>query len=194
MCGSLNSQTVAALPQNLFRQASAMTASVIACLARLADRLPELGADGEWAAGWLRIYLDPFGSCSLDEALGLPRDWRAAARRLRRDQAIGELAAYFATLSRARQAAEVHRLLCRYASTRWHRIDRARAKTPAAYFGRPEAHLFAALRAGGGAVPGPSRIRQILASHCGASENSDNPSPLAIVNAASDNADYATST
>jgi len=106
-------------------------------LARLAGRLPaELGDDGEWLSQAFGRFLDPFGCRSLEDSLDLPRNWRAAALRCFRDQALVEIAAYFQTLSRLRQAEEVHRLLRRYAATRWRRIDRSRGAMPAAYIGR----------------------------------------------------------
>jgi hypothetical protein len=136
--------------------------------------------------------LDPFETLSLDECLGLARDWRAAARRRRRDEALVAIAGYFPLASRARRAAEVHRLLRRYAGTRWARTDRFRATTPAAYTGRVDAHLFTALRAGGGAVVSPSRLRQILASRCRSMGSADNPGAVAISTPGADNARHAT--
>jgi hypothetical protein len=49
--------------------------------------------DVEWWAGVLSRYLDPFGSCSLDEAAGLTQapgeeNWRTVAKRAARDEAI----------------------------------------------------------------------------------------------------------
>ncbi len=150
----------------------AIAADPIGRLRGLVAWLPELGEDGAWLAGVLLGYLDPFSGNSLDQAAGLlpsagAEHWRTAARRALRDQAILALAEYFpGGLSRSRCAVEISRLLDRYASTRW-RVDQVRPAMPEAYIGAPHAHLYAALVAGGGRVPGVSRIRQILAIRCG---------------------------
>ncbi len=132
----------------------------VALLQRVADTLP--GPDGDW----LRLYLDPFADCALDEAAGLipapgEKHWRTVARRALRDDAIRSLAAYFPGLSGARCAAEISRMLVRYAASRW-QVDQARPLMPGTYISTPDEFLYAALRAGGGRVPGVSRIRQVL--------------------------------
>ena len=138
----------------------------VARLRRLSARLGEFGEDGEWLAGVVQAYLDPFAGGSLDQAAGLAPDagaehWRTAARRALRDDAIRALTGYFPGLSRPRCAGAVAQLLERYQTSRW-RVDRARPAMPEAYLGTPRAQLSAALVAGAGRVPGVSRIRQIL--------------------------------
>jgi hypothetical protein len=136
-------------------------------LRRAAVRLGELGPDGEWLAGVLFEYLDPLGTCTLDEAAGLlpapgAEQWRTAARRLQRDEAIRALCAYFPGLKRSRIAEKIWKALIGYAATRW-KVDCVRSTMPEHYLGTPRAHLYAALVAGDGKVLGESRIRQLLA-------------------------------
>jgi hypothetical protein len=142
------------------------SAAAVARLRRVAARLGELGADGEWLGGVLQVYLDPFAGCTFDQAAGLVPDagaehWRTAARRDIRDDAIRALAGFFPGLPRTR--CEIAQLLARYAASRW-RVDRARPTIPEGYLGTQRAPLYAALVAGGGRVPGVSRIRQLLST------------------------------
>jgi hypothetical protein len=146
----------------------------------VAARLGELGADGEWLAGVMQRYLDPFAGCTLDQAAGLlpaagAEHWRTAARRALRDAAIRTLADYFPG-PRTAAAEEIGELLTGYATTRW-KVDRARPTMPETYAGTQRAYLYAALVAGGGRVLGDSRIYQILATRSGifiASDPGDN--------------------
>jgi hypothetical protein len=110
-------------------------------LRRLAGRLGELGADGEWLAGVLQVYLDPFAGRTFDQAAGLvphagAEHWRTAARRGLRDEAVRALAENFPGLPRAACALEVWKLLDRYRASRW-RVDAARPTMPEDYLGTP---------------------------------------------------------
>jgi hypothetical protein len=135
-------------------------------LRRLVARLGELGPDGEWLAGVLEVYLNPFGNVSLDEAAALApmaggAHWRTTARRALRDDAIRQLAQIFPGGNRKRAAAKIWGMLIGYATTRW-KIDRERPTMPEHYAGTPRAHLYAVLVAEAGDFPGESRLRQIL--------------------------------
>ncbi len=136
-------------------------------LRRLAARLGELGADGQWFGDVLNRYLDPYTSCSLDEAAGLlpapgAKGWRTVAKRAERDDAIRALAGFFSGLKRTRSADKIWKALIGYATTRW-RVDRERPTMPEHYVGTPRALLYEVLVAGDGKVLGESRIRRILA-------------------------------
>jgi hypothetical protein len=154
----------------------------------VAARLAELGADGAWLAGVLQAYLDPFGTCTLDEAAGvLPapgaEHWRTVARRALRDDAVRQLAALFPGLRRTPVADKIWKMLIGYATTRW-RVDGQRSTMPEGYRGTPRAHLRSALVAGDGRVPGESTIRRLLAIS----------SPLFIAKSRDDNPAHDSST
>jgi hypothetical protein len=142
--------------------------AAVARLRRVAARLGELGADGEWLAGVMGVYLDPFAGCTFDQTAGLvpgagTENWRTAARRAARDEAIRSLAGYFPGLPRAACAEAIWKELDRYRASRW-RVDRARPTMPEGYPGTGRELAYAALVAGGGRVPGVSRIRQLLST------------------------------
>jgi hypothetical protein len=152
----------------------------VARLRRVAVRLGELGADGEWLGDVLQTYLDPFGNVTLDEAAGvLPapgaEHWRTVAKRAERDDAIRALRAFFPGLNPTRSADKIWKMLIGYAATRW-RVDREGSTMPSRYVGTARAHLYAALVAGDGKVIGESRIRRLLAID----------SPLCIANEVDD--------
>src|SRR5215472_1693766 len=140
-----------------------MTASGIARIERLVTRLPELGDDGGWAAGRLRLYLDPFGQMSLDEALGLSPRWRAAAlRRLRNDALRKAPAAIAPGAALSRQVELLAKATRRYSAGQWRRSDRFRASPPP-HSGTVYDYLFVAFRAGDGTVPtSRSRLFELL--------------------------------
>src|SRR5205085_622461 len=122
--------------------------------------------DGEWLDAVLQTYLDPYAGCTLDQAAGLvphagAEHWRTAARRGLRDKAIRSLAGYFPGLPRAACAKAIWKELERYRASRW-RADRARPTMPEGYPGTGRELAYEALVAGGGRVPGVSRIRQLL--------------------------------
>jgi hypothetical protein len=65
----------------------------VAALPRLADTLPGPGGDGARLAAPLDRFLDPFAADTLDDCLGITLNWRAAARRRLRDDALRQAAA-----------------------------------------------------------------------------------------------------
>jgi hypothetical protein len=139
----------------------------VARLRRVAARLGE-GEDENWFRAGAAMYLDAYAEIGLEDALGLSavaggKHWRTGARRAERDDAIRALAGYFPGLRRSPCAGEIAQMLTRYAASRW-LVDRARAVMPETYLGTPRAHMWAVLVAGGGKVPGVSRIRQLLST------------------------------
>jgi hypothetical protein len=129
-------------------------------LTRVAERLPELGADGERLGRTLRAWLAPGERRSLDACAGLAPTARGVHWREIRDQALLDLADELAyRLPLLQQAQIVRSAIRRYASSRWAAVDRYRAAAP-----ERNARLLWVLRANAGKVPSVAMLRLLISA------------------------------
>lgn len=132
-------------------------------LRTLADRLPELGPDGEWLAAGLRRYLnDACHGGTLDAALGLAagagqRRWYQAEMMARRDALIRRMAEFHPDKSRRQQAFAIAQDAARYQAAGW-RFHQGRDAMPPELDGTMRGLIWEALRTG---IPFPESPRQL---------------------------------
>jgi hypothetical protein len=127
-----------------------------------------LGDDGAWLADGIDRYLAKAREgWSLDDALCISpvstsEAWWTKEDRERCHDQLRQLHRTFCPGAVSQAAAEVARLIRRYASSSW-KFDQGRSVCPDRYEGTPNAILFEAFKAMQGAVPGGERqLRRIL--------------------------------